>query len=422
MFPPYVPWPVDLTDRVLNIYRFHWLHADMCDPVIMSCSPNTTVSERALAMSPVLLYGSAMGRKLRFSLVAAGIGAAPQAPVLGSQPDYPYDGNVSCAARTLLRYEIPAANGLTAIQEDDVEIGLQRWGLLRNFEGNPHVTINESTAAGHFDVIGATLDGNLAQADCVNNRLIFDPAAMGGNRTRWRIIGAHEAGHALGLSHTGDEDNTITAATEPYLATCLPPNAQTTDDVWTPRIDDDAQLTRVQSPFLNANLGFEYADGVNQAYFWTRTNATTISSTASNGTRSMRVDTNGSFTQSVHVEWPDAVARDVRLQARYRFDSGASGPLNFKLYSRGRNFPPERTVRKACSTKIISTSISRRPGREKFWRSTSTQLLTRLAGPCRHSPREAHGTIPLTTTDICIGFASWFRTAPVRGRTSMTST
>lgn len=167
---------------------------------------------------------------------------------------------------------------------------------------------------------------------------------MGNDIDRYQIIASHEAGHTFGLSHTGRDDNTESSLTgssypEPFMATRLTPADRENDNRFEVRVDDDAQVTHlVSSPrWLTANPGFERLSSGQPAH-WIRNNSVRETALPANGSSYMKLNPQGTIEQSVHVQWPQAATRTIQIEARYKFGSAGSGGVQFKLWSRARNY------------------------------------------------------------------------------------
>jgi hypothetical protein len=262
------------------------------------------------------------------------------------------------------RYAIPTGEFVSGVttnvatdRRDAVNQGLTNWTTLRNQLNQAIYAISLNQSSGAVFVYNDTsLGSQNGAARCVTTdgplRIRLNPDNLndpfnGASATSaqilnfWRQVSAHEAGHMLGLNHTGRDDNTISASDEPYMATCLT-NAQRVGNSFAfPRIDDAAHASRRRLGIMTANSGFEQVSG-SQPVFWVRSNAIRVTGSPQSGASYMQLTANESnVRQTVHVQWSDqmpgtATSRQLTLRYGYKH-GGTNSTANFKVYARGRN-------------------------------------------------------------------------------------
>jgi len=211
-----------------------------------------------------------------------------------------------------------------------------RWNQWRNRDGTQvaSVTAGPQPGAQVVNVLWSDRPGNDPSAggyfSCASKEIQLNNELRRQLVTHFIHTAVHEMGHALGLRHTGEDDNLDRSTTDaPEMSTCSSQFSDLTND-------DAAALTQFHAIGANktftANYGFE--NGL--AFFGASGAAPTLATgSTSGGAYHAQVSPNSS-SDNVHqsVSVMQASGRWIRPSMQYVTPGATSGNVRLQMYAR----------------------------------------------------------------------------------------
>lgn len=292
------------------------------------------------------------------AVTALGLGAFPESASSFDRKDATGWACAGLSTISLLRWRF--VDG-TAVWTTDEKVlftdAINRWGLLRNSSGG---LVADATydVAGPVRVIRNASDGTFSNTACVNGTpelRIHSPAATIANPGSIVGSSSHEAGHAHGLDHAGDDESqmyggAVQPARVPRMSGC---DEGSNPVSGYPESDDWAQLVaKANGPNLptgvyNPDSGFETYE--NAANVYGASDPRSAPAEVWAGVKSVLNPASGDAYVAVGligaVATPlqqviriDSPPTGFRLSVRYKMSSTAVGG-NFKLRYRRISYP-----------------------------------------------------------------------------------
>jgi hypothetical protein len=272
-------------------------------------------------------------RRTLGSIGASAIAVAFKSPAVASSvPRYPLAPFGGCVGNTgVLRYRFRVAD-FTAAERTQITARIAEWNFGQGFTGahndvQPQVASPPPTAV-TWEIRRVTNPAVGGGTDCGNR---FIDVFTGNSATAVPNVAAHEVGHAIGLSHDGDEDSVWNTGASngggPSIMSTCPVNFDSAGY----SVDDRAQVSRRRGSGTRANPGFENTPLV----YWRTDVGITTEATASpySGARYARLNPGGTvLNQRIRLE-----SHNAAYSVLFRYKSNGPSTANYKLNSRSVN-------------------------------------------------------------------------------------
>lgn len=303
----------------------------------MKPSALSTATTRPKSRFRARPFGSEVARRRRTHLSPAVLGALMVAALVATNapPAEAYPRAVGCGSATDDSVTYTFVGTWSGSQKDAFRDGVAQWENPNELNGDV-VSFNEEIFGGDFDVTIEPLGGASGSTGCSASSTGGD-IRLDSSLTLSEIekTGMHEAGHALGLKHTGYRDS-HDGPKVPAMATCLSASNAAARNV----IQDDAgSLTRLHSfstaETMHANAGFERGE-----LYWGKSSVSDFYDTTTgtlDGSRNLRFRPTADYGYIYQtMNYVDAAGEDIdaRTNIKKIVTWTSTGQIRMRLLTR----------------------------------------------------------------------------------------